>query len=210
MLHYAVVKALRYHRFGPAAEVLRWEDAPDPRPRRGEIRVRVHAAGVNPKDVLTRKGKLGPLVRGFPQRSGQDLAGVVDAVGPRVKSLRVGEPVFGMIGGMGSGAVAELAVIRADHAALAPRSASMVEAAAVPLAGMTALQALRDHLRLGPGDTLALNGASGGVGVFAIQIAKILGARVVAVCSARNEDFVRELGADEVLPYDEAPLVERD
>ena len=132
MLHYAVVKALRYHRFGPAAEVLRWEDAPDPRPRRGEIRVRVHAAGVNPKDVLTRKGKLGPLVRGFPQRSGQDLAGVVDAVGPRVKSLRVGEPVFGMIGGMGSGAVAELAVIRADHAALAPRSASMVEAAAVP------------------------------------------------------------------------------
>lgn len=204
------VKAIRFHSFGPAAEVLRWEDAPDPVPGRGEVRVRVLAAALNPKDVLTRRGKLGPLVRGFPQGSGQDLAGVVDAVGPRVRALRVGEAVFGMIGGMGSGACAELAVISQREVALAPRTVSAVEAASVPLAGMTALQALRDRLRLRPGETLAINGASGGVGVFAIQIAKILGARVTAVSSRRNEGFVRDLGADEVLPHDEAPLVERD
>ncbi|MEZ4339905.1 MAG: NADP-dependent oxidoreductase [Sandaracinaceae bacterium] len=204
------MKAIRFHSFGPAAEVLRWEDAPDPSPGRGEVRVRVHAAALNPKDVLTRKGKLGPLVRGFPQRSGQDLAGVVDAVGKGVRALRPGERVFGMIGGMGAGACAELAVLRADELALAPRTVPLVEAAAVPLAGQTALQALRDRVRLRPGETVAINGASGGVGVFAIQIAKILGGRVVAVCSRRNEDFVRDLGADEVLPHDGASLVDRD
>lgn len=203
------MKAIRFHSFGPAAEVLRWEDAPDPVPGRGEVRVRVAACALNPKDVLTRRGKLGPLVRGFPQGSGQDLAGVVDALGPRVRSSRAGEAVFGMIGGMGNGACAELAVIGADELALAPRTVSLAEAAAVPLAGMTALQALRDRARLRPGETVAINGASGGVGVFAIQIAKILGARVCAVSSARNEAFVRDLGADEVLPHDEASLVAR-
>ncbi len=202
------MKAIRFHRYGDP-DVLLFEDAPEPRPGRGQVRVRVSAAALNPKDILTRKGRLRWVPRRFPRLSGQDLAGVVEAVGPGVRALRVGEPVFGMIGGFGAGACAELAILRTDEAALLPRAASMVEAASVPLAGLTALQALRDILRVQPGETVALNGASGGVGVYAIQIAKILGAHVVAVSSSRNEAFVSDLGADEVLPYDEAPLVER-
>ena len=204
-----LVKAIRFHRYG-GPDVLRYEEVADPRPGRGEIRVRVHAAALNPKDVLTRMGKMRLFDRPFPQSSGQDLAGVVDAVGPGVRSLRVGEAVFGMIRGFRGGACAELALVAQDHAALAPRGISLVEAAGLPLAGMTALQALRDRAAVRPGDAVALNGASGGVGVFAVQIAKILGARVTAVCSARNADFVRELGADEVLPYDELELVRRE
>lgn len=200
------MKAIRFHEYG-GTEVLRWEDAPDPRPGPGEVRVRVHAAALNPKDVLTRKGKMRLFKRGFPHTSGQDLAGVVDAVGKGVKALREGEEVFGMIPGMGSGACAELALLPYHAGALMPLSSSMVEAAAVPLTGMTALQALRDLASVREGDEVLLNGASGGVGTFAIQIAKILGARVVAVCSARNASFVEGLGADEVLAYDEAPLL---
>lgn len=200
------MKAIRYDRYGGPQE-LRWEDAPDPRPKRGQIRVRIHAAALNPKDILIRKGKM-RLVTGrrFPQFSGQDLAGVVDAVGPGVRALRLGEEVFGMINARRAGACAELALISIDAAALKPRRATMVEAAALPLASQTALQSLRDLAKVEPGDEVLLNGASGGVGVHAIQIAKILGARVVAVCSARNAGFVTELGADEVLPYDEVPL----
>jgi len=202
------VKAIRFHRYG-AAEVLRWEETRAPRPGPGQVRVAVHAAALNPKDILTRKGKMRFVSPGLPHLSGQDLAGVVEAVGPGVRAKRVGERVFGMIGGLGAGACAELAVLKASECALMPRRASMTEAASVPLAGLTALQALRDLLRVAPGERIVLNGASGGVGVHAIQIAKILGAHVVAVSSERNLAFVQELGADEVLPYDEAPLVER-
>jgi len=202
------VKAIRYHRFGPP-EVLRWEEAPTPRAGRAQLSVRVRATALNPKDVLTRKGKLGPLSPRFPIVPGQDFAGVVESVGKGVKGFAVGEEVFGMIGGLRTGANAEVLVVPEDEVALAPRRASFVEAAAIPLTGLTALQALRDDVKLRAGEEVALNGASGGVGVVAVQIAKILGARVVAVCSSRNVDRMRELGADEVLPYDERPLLER-
>ena len=203
------MRALRFHRYG-GPDVLRWEHVSDPSPGRGQISVRVHAAGLNPKDILTRKGKMRLVSPGLPHLGGQDLAGVVHAVGKGVRAPRVGESVFGMIGGFGAGACAEFAVLDADEVALMPRTATMIEAAALPLAGLTALQALRDILRVQPGETVALNGASGGVGVYAIQIAKLLGAHVVAVSSSRNAAFVTELGADESLPYDEMPLVERD
>ncbi|MBW2461001.1 MAG: NAD(P)-dependent alcohol dehydrogenase [Deltaproteobacteria bacterium] len=201
------MKAIRFHRYGDPG-VLRWEDAPDPHPRRGEIRVRVHAAALNPKDVLIRRGKVRLLTPGFPQLSGQDVAGVVDAIGKGVRAFEVGDEVYGMIPRMGAGACAELVALPHRACARKPPGATMIEAAAVPLAAMTALQALRDLAHLRRGDDVVLNGASGGVGTFAIQIAKILGARVSVVCSARNESFVRELGADEVLPYDEQPLLD--
>jgi len=202
------VRAIRFHRYGPA-DVLRWEEAPDPTPRRGEVRVRVRAAGLNPKDVLVRKGKLRLFTHGrFPQGSGYDLAGEVDALGPGVRSLRLGEPVFAMIQSWRAGACAELAVVPEGQLAPKPSSISMTEAAGVPLAALTALQALRDLLRIRRGQRVALNGASGGVGVFAVQIARILGADTTAVCSARNAEWVRALGADRVLPYDERPLAE--
>ena len=202
------MKAIRYHRFGPP-DVLQWEEAPTPRAGRGELAVRVRATALNPKDVLTRKGKLGPLSPRFPIVPGQDFAGVVESLGRGVKGFAVGEDVFGMIGGLRTGANAEVLVVPIDEVALAPRRATAVEAAAIPLTGMTALQALRDDARVRPGEEVVLNGASGGVGVVAIQVAKLLGARVVAVCSSRNTDWVRALGADEVLPYDEQPLLER-
>lgn len=185
------------------------EEVPDPVPGRGEVRVRVHAAALNPKDVLVRKGKLrlfsGLTRRRFPQASGYDLAGVVDAVGPGVRSVAPGDEIFAMIQRWRAGACAELALVPEDELAPKP-GVSMVEAAAVPLAGLTALQALRDLLRLRPAQEVVLNGASGGVGVFAVQIAKILGGRVVAVCSSRNVERMVALGADEVVPYDERPI----
>lgn len=204
------MKAIRFHRYGKPDE-LRWEDAPDRAPRRGEVRVEVHAAAVNPKDVLIRKGKMHPFngMR-FPQRLGQDLAGVVESVGKGVKRLRAGDEVFGMIPRFGAGSYGQRVTVPASSVALKPTTASMEEAAAVPLAALTALQALEDRAGLRPGEEVLLNGASGGVGVFAVQIARILGARPVAICSRRNASLVTELGADEVIAYDETPLEQLD
>ncbi|MEQ9081038.1 MAG: NAD(P)-dependent alcohol dehydrogenase [Sandaracinaceae bacterium] len=200
------MKAIQFHRYGPA-DVLRWEEAPDPQPGRGEVRVRVHAAALNPKDVLVRKGKLRVFTgRRFPQRSGYDLAGEVDALGPGVRSLRMGEEVFAMIQSWRAGACAELAIVPEGELAPKPRSISMTDAAGIPLAALTALQALRDLARVRRGERVVINGASGGVGVFAVQIAKLLGAHTVAVCSAKNAEHVSRLGADEVVPYDERAL----
>lgn len=200
------MKAIRFHRYGEPSE-LRWEEAPDPAPRRGQVRVEVHAAAVNPKDVLIRKGKMHPFSGvGFPQRMGQDLAGVVESVGKGVKRLRPGDEVFGMIARMGAGSYAERVTVPASCVALKPTTASMEEAAAIPLAALTALQALEDRAGLREGDEVLLNGASGGVGVYAVQLARVLGARPVAVCSRRNAELVTGLGAAEVIAYDETPL----
>lgn len=204
------MKVVRYHRYG-RPEVLELAEVQDPWPGRGQVRVRVHAASVNPKDVLVRKGKM-VLFTGqrFPRIPGYDVAGVVDAVGPGVRTLAPGDEVYGMVNAWSAGAYAEAVVMPEDELAPRPASLSMVEAAAVPLAALTALQALRDLLRVRPGHRVLINGASGGVGTFAVQIAHTLGARVSAVCSSRNEDLVRELGADAVAPYDRVGLHELD
>jgi NADPH:quinone reductase-like Zn-dependent oxidoreductase len=200
------VKAIVYRRYGPA-EVLELVERPEPTPARGQVRVRVEAASMNPKDVLVRKGKLKLFTRwNFPRIPGHDVAGVVDALGPGVSSLAVGDEVFGMIGAWSAGAHAESVVMPERELAPKPASRSMIEAAAVPLAALTALQALRDRLRVEAGARVLLNGASGGVGVFAVQLAKILGAHVTATCSSRNVALVRELGADRVVPYDEVSI----
>jgi len=196
------MRALVYDRFGPP-EVLHVGEVEAPRPRPHEVLVRVAAAALNPKDVLIRKGKFAVVTgRRFPKIPGYDFAGTVEAIGPHVHGFSMGESVFGMINRWSAGACAELVSVPAKELTLKPRRLSMVEAAAVPLAALTALQALRDEARLGPGAVAVINGASGGVGTFAVQIAKRLGARVIAVCSQRNADLVASLGADEVRPYD--------
>ncbi len=192
------MKAIVYDRFGPP-EVLEPRALPDPGPAPGHARVAVHAAAVNPKDVLLRKGKLRWLARApFPRVPGYDVAGVLldDAEG-----IAAGTPVYGMIQAHSGGACAQVASVPFDELAPVPAGLSMVEAASLPLVGLTALQALRDELGVEPGQRVLLNGASGGVGTVAVQIAKALGAEVIAVCSARNAPLVRDLGADVVLDY---------
>lgn len=205
----AVMRALCLHRYG-GPEVLAMADLPDPLPGRGQVRVRVHAASVNPKDVLIRKGKF-KLFTGerFPLVPGYDLAGVVDHVGAGALSFQRGDEVWGMIQRWAGGACAEYAIVPVDELDRKPAGLSMVQAASLPLVALTGLQALRDVARIQPGERLLINGASGGVGTAAVQIASAaLGAHTTAICSERNRALVTSLGAHAVLPYDLAPLGE--
>jgi NADPH:quinone reductase-like Zn-dependent oxidoreductase len=187
-----------YDRYG-SLDVVRIAEVPDPRPGPGEIAVRVRACALNPKDVLVRKGKFPWLAgRSFPKAMGYDFAGEVER---GAGDFRAGDRVFGMIQSWRAGAVAEKCTIPVDQCAHAPQSASFEQAAALPLAALTALQALRDEAALGPGQRVLLHGASGGVGVYAIQIAKATGAHVTTTSSAKNLELCRSLGADETLDY---------
>lgn len=200
------MKAVYYDRFG-SVDVLNVGDLPAPQPGFGEVLVRVAAAALNPKDVLVRKGKF-RLISGrrFPRIPGYDFAGTVEKLGKGASGVAPGDEVYGMVNAWSGGTCAELVAVPAGELAPRPPSLSMEEAAATPLAALTALQALRDLLGVRPGDRVTINGASGGVGLFAVQIASLLGGRVVGICSARNAGLVRELGALEVIPYDEQDL----
>ena len=189
--------AARVHRYGPP-EVLSFDRMDTPAPGRGEALVRVRAAALNPKDVIVRKGKFRWLTgpeggRRFPLRVGQDFAGeIVATVGPDP----VGTPVFGRLGGLRTfGACATHVLAKHDWYAPRPPGLDDVGAAALPLAALTALQALRDDGRLEAGASVLVNGASGGVGAYGVQLAKALGARVTGVSSARNRELVLGLGA---------------
>ncbi|MEM9194229.1 MAG: NAD(P)-dependent alcohol dehydrogenase [Myxococcota bacterium] len=192
------MRAVYYEDFGPPS-VLRAGERPDLPLRTGWVRVRVEAAALNPKDILVRKGKMRWLVRGpFPRIPGYDIAGrLIDPV----PGLPADTPVFGMIQTHAGGGCAELASLRPDWIAGSPSTLSAQEAAGLPLAGLTALQALRDELGVETGDRLLVNGASGGVGTLAVQVGKALGAEVIGVCSGRNAEIVRELGADRIIDY---------
>jgi NADPH:quinone reductase-like Zn-dependent oxidoreductase len=201
------MRAVVIDRYG-GAEVLRLASVPRPAPRAGQVLVRTRFIGVNPKDVIVRKGKF-KIATGkrFPIIVGHDIAGeVVEAASGA--DLGVGEPVYGMINDFAGRAYAEYAAVDCKQLARAPESIGLELAAAVPLAAQTALQALQDDAHIQPGQTVLINGASGGVGVFAVQIAKILGAHVSAVCSHRNTALVAELGADEVVDYGETDVLE--
>lgn len=192
------MQAIVYDRFGPP-DVLEVREIPSPQPQAGHARIAVRAAALNPKDVLVRKGKLRWLTRApFPRVPGYDVAGVLldDAPG-----MPAGTEVFGMIQAHRGGACAQIACLPFDEFARKPAGLSMVEAASLPLVGLTALQALRDELGVAAGDRVLLNGASGGVGTVAVQITQALGAAGVAVCSARNADLVTGLGAVGVIDY---------
>jgi NADPH:quinone reductase-like Zn-dependent oxidoreductase len=202
------LRAALYDRFGAAA-VLRIGERTVGRPRAGELRVRVHAAALNPKDVLVRKGKLWwASGRRFPRGTGYDWAGEVIERGPETHA-QVGDRWFGMVDGMMGCTVAEELVVPTSQCAPMP-PCSFDEAAGLPLAGLTALQALRDVGRVRRGQRVLLLGASGGVGVHAVQIAKALGAHVTATCSDANLAFVRDLGADVAIDYRAEDAVDRD
>lgn len=199
----ATMRAVVQRRYGPPS-VLEVSEVGRPVPGRGEVLVRVGAASVHPGDsfVMTGEPYVVRLVYGLrrPRHPipGRDLAGVVAAVGPEVTTLSPGEAVFGW---STTGALAEYVCVPAANLAPVPATVSAVEAAAVPTSAMTALQALRDVADVRPGQRVLVTGASGGVGSFAVQIAKALGAEVTGVCSTGNVDLVRSLGADHVVDY---------
>ena len=194
------MSALVQERYGPPAEVLELRTVATPPPREGEVRIRVHAASVNPADWHLIRGEplLVRLIAGLrapkDSRVGGDFAGAVEAVGPGVSSFAVGEHVFGVA----QGSFGELAVAKADRIAPKPEHLTFEQAACLPIAGCTALQALRDQAQLDAGDRVLVIGAAGGVGSLAVQIAKARGALVTGVCSTPNIEFVRSLGADVV------------
>jgi NADPH:quinone reductase-like Zn-dependent oxidoreductase len=177
-------------------------DVPAPAPGPRDILVEVRAAGLNPVDFKFRRGKLRAILRPkLPFVLGNELAGEAVAVGSEVKRFRAGDRVFARVAKERGGAFAERACVAEDHAALMPRNLDFAAAAAVPLAGLTALQALRDELDVKPGQKVFISGGAGGVGTFAIQIAKWLGAHVTTTASKRGEALVRSLGCDEVIDY---------
>lgn len=196
-----VMQAIGFRRYG-SPEVLEPLEVALPTLPADGVLIRVAAAGVNPADWNLRSGRLRRFARlTFPFVPGADVAGVVAAVGPAVARFRPGDAVYAMLPNVAGGGYAAYAVAAERAVAPAPPNLSFAEAAAVPLAALTALQALRDQAALRPGARVLINGASGGVGHFAVQIAGALGARVTAVCSGRNADLVRGLGADDVLDY---------
>lgn len=197
-------------------EVLGVEEVPRPQATGRRLLVKVRATSVNPIDWRIRRGELRFLTGNrFPRIPGRDFCGEVVETGPGTRSFRAGDEVYGMLGGL-FGASAEYAAVSERLVAAKPPSLSHEEAAAVPLAGLTALQALRDAggLRGGRPATnvprqVLVNGASGGVGTFAVQLARSFGAGVTAVCSSRNADLVRDLGAGEVIDYNEEDFARR-
>jgi NADPH:quinone reductase-like Zn-dependent oxidoreductase len=194
------MKVLRFHAFGGPG-VLKMEDLPRPDLGEEEMLVRVMAASVNPVDYKIREGKY-PAVKGdnLPYVPGRDIAGIVEARGGLVDDWKKGDAIFAMLG-IEHGGYAEYAIVRDSEAAAKPRSLDFVAAASVPLAGLTAWQGLFRYGELRAGQRVLIHGGSGGVGHFAIQFAKARGAYVITTVSAQHVDFVRGLGADEVIDY---------
>lgn len=194
-----VMKAIVVHEYG-GPEVLKYEDAPRPTPKDDEILVRVIAAGVNPVDRVARSEKQFVHIN-LPAIPGYDVAGVVENTGAKVKKFKTGDQIYAYMALDKPGGYAEYAVATEREAALKPKSLTFVEAAAVPLVAETAWQALIDTAKLSAGQTVLIHGGSGGVGSFAIQIAKARGAKVIATASTANQDLLRQLGADVAIDY---------
>jgi NADPH:quinone reductase-like Zn-dependent oxidoreductase len=189
-----IMLAARIHEFG-GPETLRLEEAPTPEPNAGEVRIRVHASAVNPADYKMRGGMMGKLP--LPLTLGLDFSGVVEAVGAGVSKWKKGDSVFGTA----LGSFAEYRVSPQDQLAAKPAGLDHARAAALPVGGLTAWKALFDTARLNAGQRVLIHGGAGGVGAFAVQLAKAEGAYVIATASARNQAFLKELGADEAIDY---------
>ena len=195
------MKAVRYCEYG-SPDVVKLKDVEKPVPNDNQVLIKVRAASLNALDVyLTRDSWLGRLMFGLRKprdtRLGRDVAGRVEAVGKNVTQFKPGDEVFGSC----RGALAEYACPFERSLVVKPPNVSFEQAASLPIAGLTALQGLRDQGRIQPGQKVLINGATGGVGTFAVQIAKSFGADVTAVCSTRNVDLVRSIGADHVIDY---------
>jgi len=193
------MKAVFFRRFGPP-EVLEYGDLPDPMPAAGEVLVDIHAASVNAADTKMRAGQYGAKL-GFPHIPGRDFSGVVAAVGKDAHDFKPGDEVFGVCEVPRESAYAEKIAIRQEIVARKPERLTHMQCASVALAGLTALISIEDTLTLRAGETILVQGGAGGVGGFAVALARHLGARVIATASAANHDYVRSLGADEVIDY---------
>jgi len=181
-------------------DVLQYGDVPDPVAKPGEVLVDIHAASVNAADWKVRAGHYAPITD-FPYVPGRDFSGVVRALGDAVKDFAVGDAVFGVCDVGRDGAYAEKIAIRSAIVARKPESLSHVECAALALTGLTALVAIEDTLRLKAGETILVQGGAGGVASVAIQLARHLGARVITTASETNHDYLRRLGADQIIDY---------
>lgn len=196
------MKAIVYSSYGPP-DVLKCQEIETPVPGDDEVLIKVHAAALNPLDWRVMRG--GPLLfrlmvglnKPREPRVGRDVAGRVEAVGKNVTRLKPGDEVFGVC----RGSCAEYACASQSNLAIKPMKITFEQAASIPVAGMTALQGLRDKGQIRPGQKVLINGAAGGVGTFAVQIAKFFGADVTGVCSTRNVDMVRSLGTDRLIDY---------
>ena len=201
------MKAIVYTKYGPP-DVLQLQDVEKPAPKEDEVLVKIHAAAVNYGDASFVRGKpfvvrlMGAgLLKPKVKILGSDIAGRVETVGRNARQFQPGDEVLGDISGFGWGGFAEYVAVPEKALALKPANLSFEQAAAVPQAATVALQGLRDEGHIQPGQKVLINGASGGIGTFAVQIAKSFGAEVTAVCSTRNLDMVRALGADHVIDY---------
>src|SRR5262245_58617849 len=192
------MKAVFIEKFG-GPEVLQYGDLPDPVAASGEVVVDVRAASVNGADWKVRVGQYKQTK--FPLALGRDFSGVISALGKGVDDLKVGDAVFGVLDMGQEGAYAEKVAIKAAIVARKPAGLSDVDAAALALTGLTALSSVEETLQLQRGETILIQGGAGGVAGFAIQVAKHIGARVITTTSAANRDYVRGLGADEVIDY---------
>lgn len=193
------MKAAYFEQHG-GPEVMKYGDLPDPAPRSGEVLVDIHAASVNSADWQVRLGRYGHVTE-FPHILGRDFSGVVSAIAHGVADFKVGDAVFGVCDTGEEGAYAEKIAIKASIIARKPDAVSHTHAAALGLIGLTALVAVEDTLKLQAGETILIQGGAGGVAGFGIQLAKHIGARVITTTSAGNRDYVRSLGADEVIDY---------
>ena len=191
------MKAARIHAFG-GPEVLGVEEVRVPEPQAGQILVHVRAAGVNPVDWKIREGQFGKIP--LPSILGNDFSGVIEALGPKVEEFRVGQAVFGTVAD-GSGSYSEFALAPTSQVAEKPAALDHEAAAALPIAGLTAWQALFDKSELQPGQKVLIHAAAGGVGSLAVQFARWKGARVLGTASGEHVEFVRELGAHDVIDY---------
>jgi len=195
------MKAIVYTKYGPP-DVLQFKEVEKPTAKDGEILVKIQAASVNTLDLATRGPFLARIITGGfrkpkDPRVGADIAGRVEAVGSNVTQFQPGDEVFGAY----KGGFAEYGSVPENRVALKPANSSFEEAAAAPIAALTALQGLRDTGQIQPGQKVLIHGASDGVGTFAVQLAKAFGAEVTAVCSPRNVDLARSIGAEQVIDY---------
>ena len=209
------MKAIIYTQYGPP-DVLQLMDVPKPEPKDNQVLIKVHAASINALDYrrfesISFIGRLMEerMLKSIGKVLGADIAGVVESVGGNVGQFQPGDEVFGA--GAGSrGGFAEYAISDENNLVLKPAQLSFEAAAAVPVAAITALQGLRNRVHIQPGQKVLINGAGGGVGMFAVQIAKSFGAEVTAVCSARNLDIVRSIGADHAIDYTKEDFTQGD
>jgi NADPH:quinone reductase-like Zn-dependent oxidoreductase len=209
-----LMNAIVYHKYG-SPDVLKLAQVDKPIPNDNQVLVKVHAASLNYGNLVLLKGEpflarfaFGLLKPKFPIPGG-DIAGRVEAVGKNVKQFQPGQEVFGDLSRSGWGGFAEYVSVPESALALKPENLTFEEAAAVPMAAVTALQGLRDKGKIKKGQKVLINGASGGVGTFAVQIAKIFGAEVTGVCSTRNIEILRSIGADHVIDYTKENFAEQ-